>query len=86
MSTLDQIRAEIEAVLAQPDNPDAWSAASGIYYRQFEQEDIVGPYFDAVAELDDRRKLQLCVMAARAEPPGVAARAGCSGRSPTGPR
>jgi hypothetical protein len=66
MNTLDQIRAEIEAVLAEPDNPLAWSMASGIYYRQFEEEDVVGPYFEAVAELDDRRKLQLCVMAARA--------------------
>lgn len=67
MSTLDQIYAEIQAVLAQPDSPDAWEAASGIYYRQFEEADIVGPYFEAIAELDDRRKLQLCVMAARAE-------------------
>jgi hypothetical protein len=66
MNTLDQIRAEIEAVLAEPDNPLAWSMASGIYFRQFEEEDVVGPYFEAVAELDDRRKLQLCVMAARA--------------------
>jgi Nuclease-related domain len=66
MNTLDQIRAEIEAVLAEPDDPLAWSMASGIYYRQFEEEDVVGPYFAAVAELDDRRKLQLCVMAARA--------------------
>jgi hypothetical protein len=66
MSTLDQIRAEIDAVLAQPDSPDAWALASGIYYRQFEQENIVGPYGEAIAELDNRRKLQLCVMAARA--------------------
>jgi hypothetical protein len=66
MRTLDQIRAEVEAVLAQPDSPDAWALASGIYYRQFENHDIVGPYFEAIAELDDQRKLQLCVMAARA--------------------
>jgi hypothetical protein len=65
-STLDQIRASIEAVLAQPDSPDAWTLASTIYYRQFEQEDIFGPYAEAIAGLDDRRKLQLCVMAARA--------------------
>jgi hypothetical protein len=66
MRTLDQIRAEIDTVLAQPDSPDAWTRASGIYYSQFENNDIVGPYFEAVAELDDQRKLQLCVMAARA--------------------
>ena len=67
MSTLDQIRAQIEAVLAEPDNPLAWSMAASIFYSQFEQEDVVGPYFEAVAELDDRPKLQLCVMARRAE-------------------
>jgi hypothetical protein len=55
ISTLDRIRAEITAVLAEPDNPLAWSAASGIYNRQFEEEDIVGPYCHAVDELDDRR-------------------------------
>lgn len=68
MRTLDQIRGEIETVLAQPDSPDAWTLASGIYYRQFENNDIVGPYSEAVAELDDQRTLQLCVMAARAGP------------------
>jgi hypothetical protein len=67
MSTLDQIRAQIEAVLAEPDNPLAWSMAASIYYSQFEQEDVFGPYFEAVAQLDDRRMLQLCVMARRAE-------------------
>jgi hypothetical protein len=67
ISTLDGIRSQIEAVLAEPDNPLAWSMASAIYYSQFELEDVVGPYFEAVAELDDRRMLQLCVMAARAE-------------------
>ena len=71
ISTLDRIRAEIAAVLAEPDNLLAWSAASGIYNKQFEEEDIVGPYFNAVDELDDRRKLQLCVMAARSDPLGV---------------
>jgi hypothetical protein len=65
-STLDQIRASIDAVLAQPDSPDAWTIASSICYRQFEQEDIFGPYAEAIAGLEDRRKLQLCVMAARA--------------------
>jgi hypothetical protein len=65
-STLDQIRASIDTVLAQPDSPDAWKIASSIYYRQFEQEDIFGPYAEAIAELDDRRMAQLCVMAARA--------------------
>jgi hypothetical protein len=43
-STLDQIRASIATVLAQPDSPDAWTIASSIYYRQFEQENIFGPY------------------------------------------
>jgi len=65
-STLDQIRASIDEVLAQPDSPDAWTIASSIYYRQFEQEDIFGPYAEAIAGLEDRQKLQLCVMAARA--------------------
>jgi hypothetical protein len=71
ISTLDRIRAEIAAVLAEPDNPLAWSAASSIYNKQFEEEDIVGPYFHSVDGLDDRRKLQLCVMAARTDPLGV---------------
>jgi nuclease-like protein len=67
MNALDQIRGEISAVLAEPNNPDAWAAAASIYYRQFENEDIVGPYSEAIAALDGRQTLQLCVMAARAE-------------------
>jgi Nuclease-related domain len=67
MSTLDQLRADIDAVLAEPDNPVAWTVASRIFYRQYENEGIVGPYAEAIAGLDDRRMLQLCVMAARAE-------------------
>ena len=68
MSTLDQIRAEIDAVLAAAGQPrSVVMPRPASTTSQFEQEDIVGPYFEAVAELDDRRKLQLCVMAARAE-------------------
>jgi hypothetical protein len=66
-NSLDQIRNNIGAVLAEPDSPDAWKVASGIYYAQFENENIVGPYAQALAELDDQQMLQLCVMAAQAE-------------------
>jgi hypothetical protein len=69
-STLEQIRAGIDAVLAHPDSSDAWTIACTIYYRQFEQEDILGPYSEAIAQLDDGQMLQLCVMAARAEDRG----------------
>jgi hypothetical protein len=39
--------------------------ASGIYFGRFEDERLLGPYSDAVHELDDQQMLQLCLLAAR---------------------
>src|SRR3954447_14358480 len=64
--TLAEIEQEICAVLGRPRDPQAWRAAGGIYSNQFE-DDLVGPYHEAVAALaaDDRRRLvAMALMAA----------------------
>jgi hypothetical protein len=65
INSLESIREDIAAVLAAPDEPAAWAAASGIFYAQFEPEDILGPFAEAVSELDDAAALRLYTMAAR---------------------
>lgn len=66
VNSLEGIRQQIAAVLAVPEDPDAWAAARGIFSAQFEPEDIVGPFAEAVSELTEQECLRLHTMAARA--------------------
>lgn len=67
INSLEDIREQIAAVVAAPEDPDAWAAARGIVFAQFDPEDIVGPFAEAVSELSDADSLRLHTMAARDE-------------------
>jgi hypothetical protein len=70
ISTLEDIKAHIDAVLAAPDDAQATGVAQGIVSNMFERDDIVGPYYDAVSSLTERERAQVLVLAARSEQPG----------------
>jgi hypothetical protein len=65
VASLDDIRADIAAVLADPDNPLAAEAAERIIGLQFDNDSVFGPYWDAVAELRDEQRVALCMLALR---------------------
>lgn len=67
ISTLEDIKESIAAVLAAPDNSEARQAAHHIVCSQFEDEGIVGPYCQAIEALPDAKQLQLLVMAMHTE-------------------
>ena len=58
----DHIRTE---VLGMDDGPDAWRTASGVCSSQWEPENIVGPYYEAVHSLDESETFELCRRAAQ---------------------
>lgn len=60
----DFIRVE---VLAMEDGPDAWRSASGICSSQWEPDDIVGPYYEAVHSLTESEQFVLFLRAARCD-------------------
>lgn len=64
-NSADDIRALIAAILAEPQNPEAWAAAEHVIGAQFDNADVVGPFYEVIAELEDQQLMQLCVMAAR---------------------
>jgi Nuclease-related domain len=63
--TLADVRAEIADVLSEHD-VDSCNAAASIYSNQFE-DDIIGPYAEAVGSLDNVDRKTLLIMAASAE-------------------
>jgi hypothetical protein len=63
LSSLDDIRAQIGGVLAAPDDPLAAAAASGIVSNIFEDEDVLGPYCEAVDTLPPRDRTRLILLA-----------------------
>jgi hypothetical protein len=65
VATLDDIRADITAVLADPDNPLAAEAAERIIGLQFDNDSVFGPYGDAVVELPAEQRVTLCMVALR---------------------
>jgi hypothetical protein len=69
MADFSAIRARITDLLARPDDPDSWQGAAGMVSMQFENDDIVGPYSEAIDSLEALDRIRLLVMAARAEGP-----------------
>ncbi|MGW6697261.1 hypothetical protein [Nocardia sp. NPDC055049] len=67
LNTEDGIRTQIEAILAEPENPDAWGFARGVVGMIFEDQNLHGPYDQVLDGLEPRDCLRLHVMAARAE-------------------
>lgn len=62
--TAEDLREEIREVLAHSDASEACQAAAGIVSNQFEDENIVGPYCEAIAGLTSAEKVRLLTMAA----------------------
>lgn len=62
--TPEDLREQIRGVLDQSDVPEACKAAAGIVSNQFEDENIVGPYCEAIAGLTRTEKVRLLTMAA----------------------
>lgn len=60
----EDLREEIRDVLAHSDTSEARQAAAGIVSNQFEDENIVGPYWEAIAGLTSTEKVRLLTMAA----------------------
>lgn len=63
--TADDLREEIRDVLAHSNASEAYQAAAGIVSSQFEDENIVGPYYEAIAGLTNTEKVRLLTMAAQ---------------------
>ena len=66
LRTVDQITSEILEIVKHPDDPEQQQLAYGAFISQFE-DDIVGPYYEAVAGLDGTTRRTLLVMAAQAQ-------------------
>lgn len=62
--TAEDLREEIRHVIAHAGISEACQRAAGIVSNQFEDEDIVGPYCRAIAQLTDPEKVRLFTMAA----------------------
>jgi hypothetical protein len=66
LPSVEQLRENIRTeVLAMDDGPEAWRAASGVYSNQYEPEDILGPYYEAVHTLTDAEQRTLFIRAAQ---------------------
>lgn len=61
----EDLREEIRQLLADSGSSEACRAASGIVSSQFEDQNIVGPYYEAIAGLKETEKVRLLTMAAR---------------------
>jgi hypothetical protein len=64
--TVDDLLAELRELLARHDDPLAWREAAGAISSQFEEEEIVGPYYEAVGKLAEAERSHLFEMALRA--------------------
>jgi hypothetical protein len=60
--TLEDIQAEIADVLAGVDDPEKQISARGIVGAIFDDEEIVGPYGEAIYSLPEERRLDLFAM------------------------
>jgi len=69
INTLDALREEIAALLAAPRSDEGDVAAFRVFSRQFENEQILGPYCEAIASFSEVNQTRLLVMAARGRSP-----------------
>lgn len=67
LNTEESIRAEIDKILAAPNDPNAWGAARRVVGMVFEDQNLHGPYDEVLAGLDPADYFRLHVMAARSE-------------------
>jgi hypothetical protein len=69
-TNVDDLRAYIQGILAHSDE-DHCRAASSIVSNQFEDDRILGPYYEAVDSLSATEKVRLFTMAARGTDVGI---------------
>lgn len=69
--TADELQADIRVVISHPQDPDYWTRASAVVSNRFENEEIVGPYSEAIDGLDPDERIRLFAMAARGADPAM---------------
>ena len=69
--TVEDIRSEILRTISHPDDIDGCKSANGIVANRFEDEHLVGPYWQAIEELTTRERVLLFAMAARCADPSI---------------
>lgn len=68
LNTLADVRSHIDEVLASQASPEADADAYSIFAWQFEPQEIVGPYFEAIDALPADGRRRLLIKAARGRP------------------
>lgn len=63
MNRLEELPAELRLTLSRPDDPNHRKLAAGAISSQFEDEDVVGPWCEAIESLDGPDRILLFVMA-----------------------
>ena len=71
LTTPEELQDEILAVISNPDNAEICRDAGRIVSFQFEEPNIVGPYYEAVQGLAAQQKARLFVMAVAGTEPGI---------------
>jgi hypothetical protein len=66
--TVEEITASIDELLAAPSSHDVDELAYTVWSNQFEAEFLVGPVYEAVAELAPAKRVRLLTMAIRGRP------------------
>lgn len=66
-TTVDEIQAEVQEMLARPEDLEARKTARRLVGRQFDNEAVLGPYGEAIDGLARPARLRLLVMAVRAD-------------------
>ena len=69
--TVEDIRGEICRTISCPDDIDSCKWANGIVANRFEDEHLVGPYYQAIEELPTQERVLLFAMAIRGEDPSI---------------
>src|SRR6202011_4393074 len=64
--SLEEIREELRVLLERQEQPDAWKDARTVVLYQLDEEGVVGPYSEAIADLPDDERTELLLMALRA--------------------
>ena len=70
MRSLEEIRVQIEHLLASEDDSNAWGSARSVVMSRLEDEELWGPFAEAIDELSPPDRVRLLVMAARGSMPG----------------
>jgi hypothetical protein len=65
MATVASLTHEIAEFLTRPDDPDTWKAAARFVDLQFDNEAVLGPYYETIHSLSESDRRELLIAAAR---------------------